>query len=151
MSEAWQRNCHLCYWDVPMKVEEAVDAMCKVFLDVWGDRGTIVWSDFNARPSVDNEPWARVILRHMDGRQSSLTGDVGTKRYDRSGVLLIQIFTPAGRGQTKGYQLAQEVMNAFEDAELDVWFRNTRLNERGTSGSFNQIDVLTDFLYDEVR
>ena len=134
-----------------MTPEQAIDAMCKVFLDAWGTDNPVVWSDFNARPPTQNVPWARVILRHADGRQSSLTGDVGTKRYDRSGVLLAQIFTPVGRGQTECYQLAKRVMNAFEDARLDVWFRNVRLNERGSSGSFNQIDVLTDFLYDEVR
>ena len=134
-----------------MTSQEAIDAMCKVFLDVWGTDNPIVWSDFNARPATQNTPWARVILRHVDGRQSSLAGGLGTQRYDSSGVLTAQIFTPVGRGQTECYSLATKVQNAFRDAKLDVWFRNVRLNERGASGSFNQIDVRMDFIYDEVR
>ena len=134
-----------------MTTQEAIDAMCKVFLDVWGTENPIVWSDFNARPATQNTPWARVILRHVDGRQSSLAGGLGTQRYDSSGVLTAQIFTPVGRGQTECYSLATKVQNAFRDAKLDVWFRNVRLNERGASGSFNQIDVRMDFIYDEVR
>lgn len=134
-----------------MTTQEAIDAMCKVFLDVWGTDNPIVWSDFNARPATQNTPWARVILRHVDGRQSSLAGGLGTQRYDSSGVLTAQIFTPVGRGQTECYELATKVRNAFQDAKLDVWFRNVRLNERGASGNFNQIDVRMDFIYDEVR
>ena len=134
-----------------MTTQEAIDAMCKVFLDVWGTDNPIVWSDFNARPATQNTPWARVILRHVDGRQSSLAGGLGTQRYDSSGVLTAQIFTPVGRGQTECHSLATKVQNAFRDAKLDVWFRNVRLNERGASGSFNQIDVRMDFIYDEVR
>ena len=134
-----------------MTTQEAIDAMCKVFLDVWGTDNPIVWSDFNARPATQNTPWARVILRHVDGRQSSLAGGLGTQRYDSSGVLTAQIFTPVGRGQTECYSLATKVQNAFRGAKLDVWFRNVRLNERGVSGSFNQIDVRMDFIYDEVR
>ena len=134
-----------------MTTQEAIDAMCKVFLDVWGTDNPIVWSDFNARPATQNTPWTRIILRHVDGRQSSLAGGLGTQRYDSSGVLTAQIFTPVGRGQTECYSLATKVQNAFRDAKLDVWFRNVRLNERGASGSFNQIDVRMDFIYDEVR
>lgn len=134
-----------------MTTQEAIDAMCKVFLDVWGTDNPIVWSDFSARPATQNTPWARVILRHVDGRQSSLAGGLGTQRYDSSGVLTAQIFTPVGRGQTECYSLATKVQNAFRDAKLDVWFRNVRLNERGASGNFNQIDVRMDFIYDEVR
>lgn len=133
-----------------MTYEEARDAIYKVFLDAWGDK-PVIWSDMSARVPDESTPWARVILRHAVGRQASLASDKGTKRFNRAGILLIQIFTPIGRGQTQGYQLATMVANAYEDVKLDVWFRNTRINEKGSSGNSNQMDVLTDFLYDEVR
>ena len=133
-----------------MTMDEARDAKFAVVLTCLEDR-PIVWSDFGARPPSDNIPWARVILRHTGGGQSSLAGEVGTRRFTRSGILLIQLFTPIGRGQFETYPLAQKVANAFEDSRLDVWFRNIRIMERGTSGSSEQIDVLADFSYDEVR
>lgn len=133
-----------------MTYEEARDAIYKVFLDAWRS-DYVVWGDMFARAPDETVPWARVILRHGGGGQASLANDVGARRFNRHGVLLMQIFTPAGRGQTQGYQLATKVANAYEDAKLDVWFRNTRISEKGSSGNSDQIDVLTDFLYDEVR
>lgn len=133
-----------------MTYEEARDAIYKVFLDIWGT-GPVVWDDMFARAPDETIPWSRVILKHNAGYQSSLANDVGNRRFARKGILLIQIFTPAGRGRTQGYQLATKVANAYEDAKLDVWFRNTRISEKGSSGNSDQIDVLTDFLYDEVR
>lgn len=133
-----------------MTYEEARDAIYKVFLDVWGS-DPVIWADMFGRVPDETVPWARVILRHGGGGQSSLASDVGRRRFSRYGVLLIQVFTPAGRGQTQGYQLATKVANAYEDSKLDVWFRNTRISEKGSSGNSDQIDVLTDFLYDEVR
>lgn len=133
-----------------MNYETARDAIYKVFADVWGDL-PIIWNDISSRVPDESGPWARVMLKHTFGRQGSLTCDVGTKKYNRAGIVLIQIFTPLGRGQTQGYGLASKVANAYEDAKLDVWFRNTRIDEQGTSGNSDQINVLTDFLYDEVR
>lgn len=133
-----------------MNYETARDAIYKVFADVWRD-SPVIWNDISSRVPDESVPWARVILKHTVGKQGSLSCDVGTKKYNRAGILLIQIFTPLGRGQTQGYDLAAMVANAYEDAKLDVWFRNTRINEQGTSGNSDQINVLTDFLYDEVR
>lgn len=133
-----------------MNYETARDAIYKVFADVWVDF-PIIWDDINSRVEDESQPWARVTLKHTIGRQGSLTSDVGTKKYNRAGILLIQIFTPIGRGRTQGYELSAMVANAYEDAKLDVWFRNTRISEQGASGNSDQINVLTDFLYDEVR
>ena len=133
-----------------MTMDEARDLMFAVVLSCSGDM-PIVWSDFGAKPPIDNVPWARVILRHTGGGQTSLSGEAGARRFSRSGIILIQLFTPIGRGQFETYPLAQKVANAFEDSRLDVWFRNIRIMERGTSGSSEQIDVLADFSYDEVR
>ena len=134
-----------------MTYEEGRDAIYNVFRAVWGDDYPIAWPGLPNMPPNDELTWAKVVLKHTDGRQATLAGEHGTRRFSRSGFIVISIFVPVGGGQTKAYQLAQMVSNAYEDAKLDVWFRNTRIREQGASGAFEQIDVLTDFHYDEVR
>ena len=59
-----------------------------------------------------NDPWARVILRHFAGGQASLGG--ARSRYERIGLLTIQIFVPIGKGLSEGYELARIVAGAYE-------------------------------------
>lgn len=95
--------------------------------------------------------WARATLRHSTRGPGSLTGGLGTMIYQAEGTLFVQVFAPVGDGMKKAYQYGMGVVHAFEDARLGVWFRNVRLNEVGRSGAFEQVNVLADFTYDEVR
>ena len=130
---------------------EARDAMYNVFYSVWDVTHPVAWGDLPATPPSTDTPWARVKLLHTGGGNGSLAGDSGCRRFKRTGILTISIFAPVGSGLTQPYALAQKVSNAYEDARLDVWFRNTRIREMGASGAFEQVDVLTEFFYDEVR
>ena len=96
--------------------------------------------------------WARVILRHADGRQSSLTGPInGCQRFTNVGTVFVQVFGAVGDGSKAAYDAAQILATAFRKAQKEVWFRNVRANEVGTKGAFEQINVLADFSYDDVR
>ncbi len=131
---------------------DARDEMLAVFLAVWNTTGhPIVWTDLPGDVPTTEISWARVTVKHAIGKQGSLAGEVGNRMFDRKGTIFIQIFTPVGDGGVTAYQLAQLVVNAYQDARLDVWFRNTRIKEVGASGAFEQINVLTDFHYDDVR
>lgn len=134
-----------------MNVSQARDEMYGVFLKVWDKTYPVVWGTLPGTPPASETPWARVTIKHSGGGQSSLAGETGTRRFKRIGIIRISVFVPAGGDQVIGYELAQKVANAYEDAKLDVWFRNIRIKEQGVSGAFEQIDVLADFLYDEVR
>lgn len=134
-----------------MTYDEGRDAICNVFYNVWESIWPVAWGDLPATPPATETPWARVVLKHTNGRQSSLAGEVGTRRFTNSGFILISIFVPTGNANKTAYTLAQVISNAYKDARLDVWFRNIRMNEKGASGAFTQIDVLADFFYDEVR
>ena len=134
-----------------MNVTEARDAMFGVFNKTWDESYPVVWGKLPGTPPASETPWARVTLLHTSGGQRTLAGETGTRRFGRNGILRISVNVPAGGDQVIGYELAQKVANAYEDARLDVWFRNTRIKEQGICGAFEQIDVLADFLYDEVR
>lgn len=76
---------------------------------------------------------------------------MGTKRYTQTGTLWVQVFAPVGDGMVTAYGLAQAVVNAYRTARGTVWYRNARMQEVGSSGAFEQINVLTDFTYDDTR
>jgi hypothetical protein len=135
-----------------MTADEARDEMLAVFKAAWDTTtaaGNVTYSDKPA--NVPNAAWARVTVRHANGRQSSLAGAMGPKRYTQTGTLWVQVFAPVGDGMVTAYALAQTVVNAYRTARGTVWYRNPRMQEVGSSGAFEQINVLTDFTYDDTR
>lgn len=135
-----------------MTADEARDEMLAVFKAAWDTTaaaGNVSYSDKPATASAGG--WARVTVRHASGRQATLANAMGAKRYRQSGTLWVQVYAPVGDGMLLAYSLAQTVVNAYRSARGTVWYRNTRLQEVGSSGAFEQINVLTDFTYDDTR
>lgn len=99
------------------------------------------------------DPWARARVQHTAGRQASLSGASGTKRWERSGFLIVQLFTPILQGQSSADSLVGIIRGAFEgySTPSGVWFRNPRISEVGSDGTWYQTNILVDFLYDEVK
>lgn len=140
---------------------EARDEMLALFKTIW-DEGSdevdtselsIHWPDLPFDVPDENEAWLRVTLRTATGEQATLSGSEGLKRFNRQGVIIVQVFTPVGDGMKLSYKLVKIVMGAFEGKATPngVWFRNVRFNEVGIDGGWNQVNVLTDFNYDEVK
>lgn len=133
---------------------DAKDQILTVFKTAWDTTGCpALYPDTPGDPPTSATVWARATLRHATGRQASLSGPInGCVRYERTGIVIIQVFAPVGDGSTAAYDAAQTVVRGFEDARgLDTWFRNVRINEVGTKGAFEQINVLADFTYDDMR
>lgn len=138
---------------------DARDHMLKVFKDAWDLTGyPAIYPDKAENPDNGGDTpsanvWARATIRHADGFQSSLTGPLEVlKRHSNIGVVIIQVFGSIGDGSTAAYDAAQTVVTAFRKSRgIPVWFSRVRINEIGTRGPFNQINVLADFSYDDVR
>lgn len=138
-----------------MSPDEARDEMLAVFKAAWDTTAVpnnVVYSDVAGSKPFGDAAWARVSIRHATGGQSSLIGDVGQKRHTETGTLWVQVFAPAGDGSVTAYSLATMVRNAYRAVRgSTVWYRNHRLQEAGSSGAFEQVNVLVDFNYDDVR
>jgi len=137
---------------------EAITEILALFKTVWDTTG------HGARVKYDNvgksslppsgtDPWARVALRHTTAGQASLSGSLGTQRFERKGVLAIQIFEPSGKGLSGATDLPKIVQDAYEGVRTanGVWFRDVVVNEIGVSGDFFQTNVVALFEYDEVK
>lgn len=134
--------------------EQAREDMFALVKQAWDTTGYLMgWPDVpndNIPPSAQ-EPWARTTLRHSSGGQRAF-GD-SRRRYERGGVLIVQVFAPRGDGLSRAYQLAKIVADVLEGQATPrgVWFRNVRIAEGGADGNFSQVSVLADFTYDEVK
>lgn len=115
----------------------------------------IEWPDKGFEKPKPPAPWLRVALKHNPsvGGQASLAGDSGKRRYRRLGTLYVQVFTPVGEGLSANYQLCKIIADALEGVSTPrgVWFRNTRITEIGPTDDWQQINVMADFEYDEVK
>lgn len=130
-----------------MTADEARDEVYAIFKAVSDTTGLeVAYDDSPARDNSDG--WARVTLRHATGRQSSLSGAMGTRRFTRTGTLWVQVFAPVGDGNATALSLAETVVNAYQAASGTVWYRNVRMREQGSDGAFARVDVLADFTYD---
>lgn len=131
---------------------EARDEMLANFFAAWKELNyPVVWTDVPGDVPNAKTVWARVVIRHANGGQGSLSNEHGKKRWFKDGTIFIQIFSPVGDGSVAGYLAADAVMDAYKTARDCVWYRNIRMQELGSDGAFEQINVLIDFSYDDVK
>lgn len=134
--------------------QQAKDEILGQFKTAWDATGHEArYENTAGDPPTTVAPWARVSLRHFGGEQASLAGDSGTRRWERTGIVTVQIFVPTGEGLSEAYDLAKIVADAYEGQATasQVWFRNVRVNEVGPDGSWFQVNVIAEFIYDEVK
>lgn len=138
-----------------MTTQEAVDIILTVFRNVWNPLYYVQWPDIvGEKPEpVDGSesPWARVALKHEGSKQTSLSGELGTRIFTSKGFVVITLFIPIAMGSVSTYTIAESIRNAYRDARTAVWFTNARFTESGSAGVFKVVNVLIDFEYDEVR
>ncbi len=138
-----------------LTVSAARDEILTLFKTAWDAGAPAVpvhyWDMSTDTPGTSNAAWAAIRAQWTLGRQRGLS--VGTKRYEREGIVTVQIFTPFGSGLSQADDLSKIAYDAFEgvDTPNGVWFRNVRVNTVGQSGEWFQTNVIADFIYEEVK
>lgn len=145
-------------------LEEARDDIIELFRTAWKadtesqSVGLVYWDVPSSAPTghdANGDPvsWARVFVQHTGGGQASLSGDTGRRRWRRTGVVTVQIFTPYGTGLSKADKLSMVAMRAFEGQSTSsgIWFRDVNFQEVGQDSIWFQSNVSATFEYDEVR
>ena len=115
--------------------------------------GNLVYDDIvvNNLPGA-NQTWARLNLKNTESRQSSLADYTSKAIFSRTAILTIQLFTPRKTGKTESDRVGQILLDMFERKKADcIWFRDVRIREIGNDGSFFNINVIVDVLYDQVK
>lgn len=131
----------------------AEQAIREHFVDEWPDLTTISYTFDNAGDNNDfptrGSAWVRVSIVQGEARQV----EHGiTRRFRRAGVVVVQIFTPAGSGTGDALTLADYVRDVFEGRTINgVLFRATSVDRVGIDGPWYQINARTPFQADELR
>lgn len=131
--------------EILAKVKAAYDSIS-------GDK-EIFWESVAGDRPTDDRPFFQVFLRHRTGQRAAFPSADGQSMYRRDGDVTIQCFHPIGRGLSDSYADAKVLADAFEGQATSggIWFRNVRINEIGRDGQFNQLNVIAEFIYDEIK
>lgn len=95
--------------------------------------------------------WARVTIRHTNGGQASLAGAFGRRRWQRSGLLMVQCFASLPKGGVdKAVAMGEALLNGVQAVQTPngVWFRNGTSNEVGKDNPWYQVNFSANFTYD---
>lgn len=102
-------------------------------------------------PSPSN-PYLTIRADHTFEGQRSL-GEIGNRRFRVFGLVMVQIFTPYGKGQVEADLISGVVKGIFRGVSTGsdaITFRNTRVVDVGQSGAWLQTNVMSEFDYDEI-
>lgn len=95
-----------------MNLDQATNAI----LQRWKDESAIPTTRWTV-PNVSFQPpeettWARITVVELDSRQVSM-GDIGNRRFDNDGMILVNCFAPLGKGAQAALVLAQVAKTVF--------------------------------------
>lgn len=98
---------------------------------------------------VRDSAWVRLTVLPGESRQVEMGN---TRRWRRSGIVVIQIFIPTNTGTGLAQELGDAVLEIFEGLTVSgVIFRATSLNRVGVDGAWLQYNATTQFQDDELR
>jgi hypothetical protein len=79
-------------------------------------------------------------------------GAVGNRRYERRGLVLIQLYAAVNRGLLRLDELANTALGLFEGKTIDqVFFYDARPQEAPKEGQWARLNVIVEFTYDEIK
>ncbi len=138
-----------------LTITQARDEMLAPLKTAWdaGANGAPLKYDDVPGTAPTSGSWGRVSVRHFSGEQATLANNEGVRRWRNAGIIFVQLFAEAGSGFGALDALVEVVKNAYQgkDTPGGAWFRNVRVNEVGRDGPWEQVNVLIDFEYDQVK
>lgn len=132
---------------------EANEAIAQRFLDTWAPTGYQSTLDNEKFDPPDNEPWARLAIRHLGSTQDTL-GKQGNRKFERTGIAFVQVYVKADEGTKQSKELTQVVMDGFEGESItgtNVTFLDVIPRETGVDRGWFQTVVEANFRYFELK
>lgn len=134
-----------------MKYAEARENIYSSFVEQWNNFTDFTLDNEDFDPGED--AWVRITVRSRDGQQGSL-GTEGNRRFDRAGVVFVQIFTPLNKGTAEMGSITEKVLEIFEGkriADTTICFHTARPKELGPEGVWYNSTVEVGFTYQEIK
>jgi len=129
---------------------QAIGAMRDYFDTQWGSTTPIIWGsdDPTEKP---NTTWVRFNIRHSDGFQATM-GSPGSNRFDRVGVLTIQVFSPENQLGTDAVDKSTTILDLYSGLnDNGIEYYDAIVREIGNDGyGWYQINVVMTFRYEQI-
>lgn len=133
-----------------MNYEAATAAIRAYFAAEWANDTPVAYDDmpFNV---PNNQTWVRFNVSHVDGYQASI-GSPSNNRFRRDGLIVAQVFQPAGKASKNARQKADKIVNAYLGKDNSgIHYYDVQMREIGSDGAgWYQINVLIYFRYDHI-
>jgi len=143
--------------------EQAQDEVLVMLLAYWNTESALVNNavavavEFDGVDAQDSrpptKPWARFSIQSTVSEPTGL-GGAGGVRYERSGIVSVQVFTPLVLGsKVLAVRLSSIARQALEGkcTPGGVTFSKQKVTQVGHGDGWYQINVTHNYLYDEVR
>lgn len=100
--------------------------------------------------SKQTDSYVRFNLQHTPG--DSGNASLGNRYFRRNGVIIVQVFVRANTGRALSNAVVDAVLLFFEQTSVPgIWFRGQSPSEAGDDGSWFQVNVSAEFVYDTLR
>lgn len=117
----------------------------------------VVWDDVEGdRPgnasSGNPVTYLRATLRHLSSETETIGRGPGLGKEEHQGLVVVQVFTPRGKGYEEADLIAQVVKRIFQRQRIpgvDGWFSQVTANEVPALGPWAQVNVSAPFRYSE--
>ena len=98
-----------------------------------------------------NVEWVRVTVQFTSGAQDSF-GIVGNRKFIKTGLLTIQVFTPIDFATDANDALCQQVQDLYEGVRIDdIWFLDGGIVFSGYDGEWFQQNVSFEINFEDVK
>ena len=103
--------------------------------------------EVNPAAGGNTKPFARVRIQHTQSQGKAISG----RRNRNYGALTANLFVPRTKSNawTKSGDLAEELVLALRRHRGNVYFTGVTPRERPINNGFNQVDVASDFFWDQ--
>lgn len=97
-----------------------------------------------------DDAFVRLTLQHIPGEAGN--AGLGNRYFRRNGIIIVQCFTRANTGRLRSNSVVDSVLLFFEQTSVPgTWFRGQSPSEAGDDGSWYQVNVSVEFIYDTLR
>jgi len=132
--------------------EEANNLIRAAFDSGWLDSNVpVLYDNFQQDPDADapEPPFLRVQIQQALSRQVSMAND---KRVRKDGQIVVEILVPAGEGEGRALELADDVETILETKNFGgAQMGTSRKVNVGSVKSAWKLNVVTDFYFDVFR
>jgi hypothetical protein len=134
------------------KIGEVREAIYQAFATGWSSYSPFCLGNESKKPTTA-ALWVRCTVLHLGSEQESL-GPTGNRRFQRDGLIIVQVFAPLDAGTKVSDAAVQKVRDIFEGTRIpahDIRIHALTPHELGILEGWYQVNAELDFTYIETR